>query len=134
VLPVLHLNGYKIANPTVLARIPSAELRSLLEGYGYGPRFVEGSEPEQMHQLMAAALDEVLDEIAAIQQNARTQADGARPRWPMIVLRSPKGVDRAEGGRRPAERGIVPLSPGAAGRGAHQSRASARGVDALVPA
>jgi xylulose-5-phosphate/fructose-6-phosphate phosphoketolase len=91
VLPVLHLNGYKIANPTVLARIPSAELRSLLEGYGYAPRFVEGSEPEQMHQLMAATLDEVLDEIAAIQRDARERADGGRPRWPMIVLRSPKG-------------------------------------------
>jgi xylulose-5-phosphate/fructose-6-phosphate phosphoketolase len=92
VLPVLHLNGYKIANPTVLARIEPEELRALLQGYGYAPRFVEGSEPEQMHQLMAATLDEVLDEIAAIHQRAR--GDGARPsrpRWPMIVLRTPKG-------------------------------------------
>jgi xylulose-5-phosphate/fructose-6-phosphate phosphoketolase len=92
VLPVLHLNGYKIANPTVLARIPGEELRALLEGYGYAPRFVEGSDPEAMHGLMAATLDEVLDEIAAIQ--ARARADGAeaeRPRWPMIVLRTPKG-------------------------------------------
>jgi xylulose-5-phosphate/fructose-6-phosphate phosphoketolase len=92
VLPVLHLNGYKIANPTVLARISPEELRSLLEGYGYAPRFVEGSDPDEMHQLMAATLDEVLDGIAAIQERAR--ADGARPerpRWPMIVLRSPKG-------------------------------------------
>jgi len=91
VLPVLHLNGYKIANPTVLARIGDQELRSLLEGYGYAPRFVEGSEPEEMHELMAATLDEVLDEIAAIQQRARQDGDVERPRWPMIVLRSPKG-------------------------------------------
>ena len=91
VLPVLHLNGYKIANPTVLARIGDQELRSLLEGYGYAPRFVEGSEPQEMHQLMAATLDEVLDEIAAIQQRARQDGDVERPRWPMIVLRSPKG-------------------------------------------
>jgi xylulose-5-phosphate/fructose-6-phosphate phosphoketolase len=101
VLPVLHLNGYKIANPTVLARISGEELRSLLEGYGYAPRFVEGSDPEEMHGLMAATLDEVLDEIAAIQQRARGEHGPAgagpappqpeRPRWPMIVLRSPKG-------------------------------------------
>jgi xylulose-5-phosphate/fructose-6-phosphate phosphoketolase len=91
VLPILHLNGYKIANPTVLARIPEDELRSLLEGYGYAPRFVEGAEPEQMHQLMAATLDSVLDEIAAIQRRARTEGTTARPRWPMIVLRTPKG-------------------------------------------
>jgi len=92
VLPVLHLNGYKIANPTVLARISPEELRSLLEGYGYAPRFVEGSDPEEMHRLMAATLDEVLDEIAAIQSTARGGGPGARrPRWPMIVLRTPKG-------------------------------------------
>jgi xylulose-5-phosphate/fructose-6-phosphate phosphoketolase len=91
VLPVLHLNGYKIANPTVLARIEPAELRALLEGYGYAPRFVEGSDPDQMHQLMAATLDEVLDEIAAIQRRAREEHDLTRPRWPMVVLRTPKG-------------------------------------------
>jgi len=91
VLPVLHLNGYKIANPTVLARIEPAELRSLLEGYGYAPRFVEGSDPGDMHQLMAATLDEALDEIAEIQRRARVDNDLARPRWPMIVLRTPKG-------------------------------------------
>ncbi|MGO9905025.1 MAG: phosphoketolase [Solirubrobacteraceae bacterium] len=91
VLPVLHLNGYKIANPTVLARIRPAELRSLLEGYGYAPRFVEGSDPKEMHQLMAAMLDEVLDEVAEIQDRARTHGDTDRPRWPMIVLRTPKG-------------------------------------------
>ncbi len=91
VLPVLHLNGYKIANPTVLARIPERELRALLEGYGYAPRFVEGSDPEAMHQLMAATLDEVADEIAGIQRRARDDGELERPRWPMIVLRTPKG-------------------------------------------
>jgi xylulose-5-phosphate/fructose-6-phosphate phosphoketolase len=91
VLPVLHLNGYKIANPTVLARIPEDELRKLLEGYGYAPRFVEGSDPAQMHELMARTLDEVLDEIGAIQAQAREQGVRERPSWPMIVLRTPKG-------------------------------------------
>jgi xylulose-5-phosphate/fructose-6-phosphate phosphoketolase len=91
VLPVLHLNGYKIANPTVLARIPEDELRMLLEGHGHAPRFVSGSEPEQMHQLMAATLDEVIEEIRALQRHARDQGDSTRPRWPMIVLRTPKG-------------------------------------------
>ncbi len=94
VLPILHLNGYKIANPTVLARIPEAELRALLEGYGYAPRFVEGEEPAAMHQLMAATLDEVVAEIDAIQRRARDEdavAPRKRPRWPMIVLRTPKG-------------------------------------------
>ncbi len=126
VLPVLHLNGYKIASPTVLARIPRAELHSLLEGYGYAPRFVEGSDPMEMHQLMAATMDEVTAEIAEIQRVARADGParaapdgsagsrparaapdgsaglrparatslptrGARPRWPMIVLVTPKG-------------------------------------------
>ena len=91
VLPVLHLNGYKIANPTILARIPEGELRALLEGYGYAPRFVSGSEPEAMHQRMAAVLDEVVAEIGAIQRRARAGGDSSRPRWPMIVLRTPKG-------------------------------------------
>jgi xylulose-5-phosphate/fructose-6-phosphate phosphoketolase len=91
VLPVLHLNGYKIANPTVLARISHEELEALLVGYGYAPRFVEGDDPAVMHQLMAATLDQVLEEIGAIQLRAREQGDTVRPRWPMIVLRSPKG-------------------------------------------
>ncbi len=91
VLPVLHLNGYKIANPTVLARISHDEVRALFEGYGYSPRFVEGSDPEEMHGLMAATLDEILDEIARIQEAARSGSDTERPRWPMIVLRTPKG-------------------------------------------
>jgi xylulose-5-phosphate/fructose-6-phosphate phosphoketolase len=91
VLPILHLNGYKIANPTVLARITQEELESLLVGYGYAPRFVEGSHPEEMHQLMAGTLDEVVDEIAEIQRRARQSPAGERPRWPMIVMRTPKG-------------------------------------------
>ncbi|MBV8990510.1 MAG: phosphoketolase family protein, partial [Solirubrobacterales bacterium] len=91
VLPVLHLNGYKIANPTVLARISEAELGALLEGYGYAPRFLTGSDQEQMHEAMAATLSEVLDEIASIQAQARAGQNRERPRWPMIVLRTPKG-------------------------------------------
>ncbi|HZH84098.1 MAG TPA: phosphoketolase family protein, partial [Phototrophicaceae bacterium] len=92
VLPILHLNGYKIANPTVLARITHEELEQLLRGYGYTPHFVEGHEPEKMHQLMAVTLDRVIDEIKQIQSNARqSKNEVRRPRWPMIVLRSPKG-------------------------------------------
>jgi len=93
VLPILHLNGYKIANPTVLARIPDDELTALMEGYGYSPRFVSGDEPSDMHHQMAAAMEQALDDIEAIQAAARRHdADRAqRPTWPMIVLRSPKG-------------------------------------------
>jgi xylulose-5-phosphate/fructose-6-phosphate phosphoketolase len=91
VLPVLHLNGYKIANPTVLARISHEELESLFVGYGYKPYFVEGSEPEAMHPLMAQTLDTVIAEIKAIQHEARTNGVAKRPRWPMIILRTPKG-------------------------------------------
>jgi xylulose-5-phosphate/fructose-6-phosphate phosphoketolase len=91
VLPILHLNGWKIANPAVLARISHQELEDLLRGYGYTPYFVEGSEPQAMHQLMAETLDTVVAEIKEIQQNARSNGDTRRPRWPMIVLRSPKG-------------------------------------------
>ncbi len=90
VLPILHLNGYKIANPTLLARIPREELRSLLVGYGYEPTFVEGSDPARMHQAMAAALDDAFDTIGRIRTRALTGRTG-RPRWPMIVLVSPKG-------------------------------------------
>jgi xylulose-5-phosphate/fructose-6-phosphate phosphoketolase len=91
VLPVLHLNGYKIANPTILARIPRDELRALLQGYGYAPRFVEGDDPQTMHQLMAAALDDAVGEIRALQRAAREDGSTQRPRWPMIVLVTPKG-------------------------------------------
>jgi xylulose-5-phosphate/fructose-6-phosphate phosphoketolase len=91
VLPILHLNGYKIAGPTVLARIPHAELDALLRGYGYDPHYVEGSEPEPMHQRMAAVLDEIIPKIQRIQAEARENGFKERPCWPMIVLRSPKG-------------------------------------------
>jgi xylulose-5-phosphate/fructose-6-phosphate phosphoketolase len=91
VLPILHLNGYKIANPTVLARIPDTELLSLLEGYGHRPLVVDGRDPGPAHQRMAAVLDEALDEIAGIQRAARSGGFAQRPRWPMIVLRTPKG-------------------------------------------
>src|SRR6204780_713411 len=91
VLPILHLNGYKIAGPTVLARIPDEELESLFAGYGYKCYLVEGHEPEAMHQKMAATMDTVIAEIRAIQQDARTNGFRTRPAWPMIVLRSPKG-------------------------------------------
>ena len=91
VLPILHLNGYKIASPTVLARIGDEELVSLFLGYGYRPHLVEGSEPEAAHQAMAATLDTVVAEIRAIQTNARANGRAERPRWPMIILRTPKG-------------------------------------------
>lgn len=90
VLPILHLNGYKISNPTVLARISHEELEQLFRGYGWNPIFVEGEEPEQMHRDMAAALDYAVDSIRQIKHDAE-HADAQRPRWPMIVLRSPKG-------------------------------------------
>jgi xylulose-5-phosphate/fructose-6-phosphate phosphoketolase len=91
VLPILHLNGYKIANPTVLARIPEAELVALFEGYGYRPLLVEGDEPEPVHQQLAAALDDALDDIARIQHAARDGTETRRPQWPMLILRTPKG-------------------------------------------
>jgi xylulose-5-phosphate/fructose-6-phosphate phosphoketolase len=91
VLPILHLNGYKIANPTVLARIPHGQLESLLVGYGYRPYFVEGADPEEMHQLMAHTLETVHAEIRRIQDEARGTGEARCPQWPMIVLRTPKG-------------------------------------------
>jgi len=91
VLPILHLNGYKIANPTVLARIPDHELVSLLEGYGYTVHEVAGDDPEKVHQQMAATFDRVVEEIGDIQRRAREDGDLTRPRWPMIVLKTPKG-------------------------------------------
>ena len=91
VLPILHLNGYKIANPTVLARIPHDELDNLMRGYGYNPHFVEGDDPETMHQLMAETLEAVVDDIRRIQEDARRNGFSKRPAWPMIVMRTPKG-------------------------------------------
>ena len=91
VLPILHLNGYKIANPCVLARISHEELEHLFRGYGYTPYFVEGHEPAAMHELMAATLDKVIGKIERIKADARRNGFTERPRWPMIVLRTPKG-------------------------------------------
>ncbi|MBA3366231.1 MAG: phosphoketolase family protein [Actinobacteria bacterium] len=91
VLPILHLNGYKIANPTIFARIPREELEALFQGYGYKAHFVEGSEPEAVHRLMADTLETVYGEIRSIQEQARSSGRAERPRWPMIVLRTPKG-------------------------------------------
>jgi xylulose-5-phosphate/fructose-6-phosphate phosphoketolase len=91
VLPILHLNGYKIANPTIFARIPKEELQALLEGYGWEPLFVEGSDPDQMHPLMARTLDRAIEQILDIRDRARSSGKFFRPRWPMIVLNSPKG-------------------------------------------
>src|SRR5277367_3939859 len=91
VLPILHLNGYKISNPSVLARIEHEELEQFFRGCGWTPYFVEGDEPEEMHELMAATLDKAIEDIRRIQKNARDRKDTMRPRWPMIVLKSPKG-------------------------------------------
>src|SRR3970282_562437 len=91
VLPILHLNGYKIANPTVLARISEEEIESLFVGYGYHPYVVEGSDPAPMHQQMAATLETVVAEIRAIQMDARTKGQGTRPPRPMLILRTPNG-------------------------------------------
>ena len=99
VLPILHLNSYKIANPTVLARIPQGELESLFYGYGYRPITVAGDDPDNVHQQMAAALDECFDQIAAIQRAARLDSGPGRPLWPMIILRTPKGWRPTRGGR-----------------------------------
>jgi xylulose-5-phosphate/fructose-6-phosphate phosphoketolase len=91
VLPILHLNGYKIANPTILGRISKEELANLFQGYGYKPYFVEGSEPHEMHPLMAETLDAIITDIKTIQTNARSRKQIERPLWPMLILRSPKG-------------------------------------------
>jgi xylulose-5-phosphate/fructose-6-phosphate phosphoketolase len=91
VLPILHLNGYKISNPTILARITREELEQLLRGYGWTPLFVEGHEPDLMHEAMATTLDAAIGQIKKIQEDARVRGNGTRPRWPMIVLNSPKG-------------------------------------------
>ena len=88
---MLNLNGYKIANPTILARIPVEELEALFRGYGYQPYFVEGSEPAQVHQQMAATLETCIEQILTIQREQRASGVAERPRWPMIVLRTPKG-------------------------------------------
>jgi xylulose-5-phosphate/fructose-6-phosphate phosphoketolase len=115
VLPILHLNGFKIANPTILSRVPRDELRALMEGYGYAPRFVEGDDPAAMHEEMAATLDDCVGAILTVQAQARANGTARRPRWPMIVLRTPKGwTGPKEVDGKPAEGSFrshqVPLS------------------------
>ena len=118
VLPILHLNGYKIANPTVLARIPDEELIALFEGYGHRVHLVAGDVPETVHELLASTLDEVVEEIQQIQREARKQEATVRARWPMIILAYAKGLDRPEDRRRPPGRRDVSRAPGPHRRGA----------------
>ena len=124
VLPILHLNGYKIANPTVLARIGREELEQLMRGYGYHPYFVEGDDPETMHPLMAATLDKVVADIRRIQNDARTKGITTRPHWPMIVFKSPKGWTGPKVVDGLPRRGNLSSSSSAALRAAEVSRAS----------
>ncbi len=140
VLPILHLNGWKIANPAVLARIPEAELDALLRGYGYQPRYVTGHDPADVHQQMAAALDDChsADPRHPGRGQDRLRPDGATGRRPALAhdrAAHAQGLDRAEGGGRPAGGGHLARAPGTAGRGADPARppAPARGMDALLP-
>nr|WP_281169655.1 hypothetical protein [Geopsychrobacter electrodiphilus] len=123
VLPILHLNGYKIANPTIFARIEPQELDQFFRGCGWTPYYVEGDDPELMHEAMAATLDKAVEEIQRIQHAARVSGNTMRPRWPLIVLKSPKGWT-AKGGRWPADRRHLPCPPGAALRPGQPSRTS----------
>ena len=138
VLPILHLNGYKIANPTVLARIPHEELRALLEGYGYAPRFVEGDEPAAMHQLMAATLDEVAR--ARSPRSSAARARGRRRRAPALAddrAAHAEGLDRAQDGRRAARRGDRSAPTRCRSRTSRtkpEHLAQLEAVDALLPA
>ena len=140
VLPVLHLNGYKIANPTVLARIPERELTALFEGYGWRPILVtggfDGEDPARVHQRFAASLDEALDEIREIQRRARDEDERDAACLADADPAHPEGLDRAEGGRRQEDRGQLALAPGADARRARQrgSRPTARGVAEELPA
>ena len=135
VLPILHLNGYKIANPTILARIPRKALEDLFIGYGYKPHFVEGDDPARMHQLMAATLDTVLDEIAAIQREARGGSARAVPAMADDHPAQPKGLDRAKGGRWAQDRRYLARTPGPIRRdGQAGARKAPGGMDAQLPA
>ena len=135
VLPILHLNGYKIANPTVLARIPEDELRSLMVGLGYKPHFVSGDDPAKMHQIMARTFDLVFDEIAEIQGAARRGASTGRPVWPMIVLKTPKGWTGPKEVDGQKTEGFLALAPGSALRvgGKTGARRPAARLDAELP-
>jgi xylulose-5-phosphate/fructose-6-phosphate phosphoketolase len=120
VLPILHLNGYKIANPTMIGRMSDDEVRNLFLGYGHEPLFVEGDDPAAMHRLMAATLDTAFDKIRAIQLAARDgRAKSERPKWPMIVLRR---LDRSERSRRLESRGLLARPSGADRQPSWQSR------------
>ena len=136
VLPILNLNGYKIANPTVLARISHEELESLFVGYGYKPWFVEGSDPDKMHQTMAATLDATIAEIRGIWKKARDSGKAERPPLAHDCPAHAEGLDRSEGDRRPQARGLLALAPGAVLGCARQSRehGTARDLDAQLQA
>ena len=122
VLPILHLNGYKIANPTILARIEPEELDQFIRGNGWTPYYVEGHEPALMHEAMATTLDAVMGQIKRIQREARVNGNIIRPRWPMIVLKLPKGWDQTEVGGWPADRRHVHRASSGAPRPGHTSR------------
>jgi hypothetical protein len=136
VLPILHLNGYKIAGPTVFGRATNAEIESYLGGQGYDVLFVEGDEPSTVHGLFAAALETCYARIRDIQREARRRGVAGRPRWPCARAPHAEGMDGAQGRGRRADRGHVPRPSGAAERGQIERRASpaARGVDAQLPA
>ena len=122
VLPILHLNGYKISNPTILARITREELEQLLRGYGWTPYFVEGHEPALMHEAMAATLDTAVEQIKKIQQDARVHGNLDASALADDRPQFTQGLDGAEGGRWPADRRHLPFAPGAALRPGHPSR------------
>ena len=132
VLPILHLNGYKIANPTILARISSQELTALMLGYGHAPIFVEGHDPAAMHQLMAAAMDKAFAQIREIQKTARDGRPHKRALWPMIVLRSPKGLDRSQDRRWPQDRRILAFASGAIHPGEARTSGASGRLDAQL--
>ena len=135
VLPILHLNGYKIANPTILARISHEELDQLFRGYGYTPYFVEGDDPETMHELMAATLDTVIGEIQRIKAERAERVTGT-PALADDRAAHAQGLDLPEGDRRQAHRGLLARAPGADGRDARQAgaRAHSRRLDEELPA
>ena len=120
-LPILHLNGFKIASPTVLARIGDEELDLLLRGYGYRPYVVEGDEPEAMHESMATALDDIVDEIRRIQQAARGAGFDGAPALARAGVPLAEGLDRTAGSGRQEDRGLVAIAPGADGRDAREA-------------
>ena len=121
VLPILHLNGYKINNPTLLARISHEEVENLFRGYGWTPYFVEGSDHDSMHQAMAATVEQCVSEIRTSQRDARSSGVATRPRWPMIVLRTPKGWSCTRGGRRPQAGRLLASAPSSDGGREEQS-------------